>query len=302
MRIGLARRPEGRAVSRACGNQTNDLPQDPKVNGTWRFLRIVAVTSVCAALVLSLLNPNLLKLTADNPTGSNSASQDKNPSQEATQLNTNPLELSTRSTISNHPERLLFLGAQLGRDAFSGYALLGTDPAHPQTYAAGALLANGARIAEIYKDRIVLERNGRRMQLFADGPNRIKGGNIRDASELALVGGDTSQSQREDPPPGAEAIDHLSPYIRFTPVFEGDATAGLAIIPGERTDAIANVGLKAGDVVTAINGSPIHSARDAFASLRKLGAGEQIVVTVMDSNGVRTLSIDGRVLTADRTL
>jgi hypothetical protein len=92
-----------------------------------------------------------------------------------------------------------------------GFAQIGVDATSPQTYAAGALLANGARLTEIYSRYVVLERDGRSAQLYVQGESR---GNRGPRMSLLTVGGITPLAQKL---PKSE--DRLFEYLRPSPVF-----------------------------------------------------------------------------------
>src|SRR5712671_4146777 len=90
----------------------------------------------------------------------------------------------TDSSISATPQALVLVSTTRGRNAREGTARLGTHPENPQTYAAGALLANGARLLEIYDDHIVLERDGKQAKLYLASSGKKSQG------ALLMVGGE----------------------------------------------------------------------------------------------------------------
>lgn len=60
------------------------------------------------------------------------------------------------SSVSQVSRRLILSATRRGRNAQNGTASIGVNAASPQTFRAGALLANGARIAEMDDDAVVL--------------------------------------------------------------------------------------------------------------------------------------------------
>jgi hypothetical protein len=75
----------------------------------------------------------------------------------------------TDSSVSNTPQRLILTGTVLGRNFKEGYAMLGVARENPQTYTAGALVANGAHLLEIHSNYVVLQRGERVARLYLDG-------------------------------------------------------------------------------------------------------------------------------------
>jgi hypothetical protein len=59
----------------------------------------------------------------------------------------------TDSSVSPVPLPLILTATRPGRNPREGFADIGVDAKTPQTYAAGSLLANGARVAEISRSR-----------------------------------------------------------------------------------------------------------------------------------------------------
>lgn len=72
----------------------------------------------------------------------------------------------TDSPIGPRPQQLYLMATTPGNSTHEGTARIGTSPNTPQTYIAGALLVNGARIAEIHRDHVVLERKDERGKLY----------------------------------------------------------------------------------------------------------------------------------------
>lgn len=67
-----------------------------------------------------------------------------------------PEPIGTDSSSSAAPQRLVHKATRRGRNARDGTAEIGIHAGSPQTYRAGALLANGARIADKHDDLVVL--------------------------------------------------------------------------------------------------------------------------------------------------
>jgi type II secretory pathway component PulC len=64
------------------------------------------------------------------------------------------------------------------------------------------------------------------------------------------------------------AEDHLTDVVRSMPHYDGEQLTGLQVFPGQFASAFAQLGLRAGDIVTAINGSPIAEQAAATDMLR----------------------------------
>ena len=98
-----------------------------------------------------------------------------------------PRPQGTDSSVSPVPRRLILTATRPGRNTREGYADLGVDARSPQTYRAGARLANGARLEEILADHVVLEHEGVRTRLYVQG--REPAGAPPPLAALVSVGG-----------------------------------------------------------------------------------------------------------------
>ena len=177
---------------------------------------------------------------------------------------------------------------QPGRNNREGTARLGVDAASPQTYAAGALLANHARLTEIYGHYVVIEREGKTARLYVLGEAQPQRQAIAD---LLTVGG--------KPPPEPKNVmsrETLTDYIRPTPVYHDDRVNGFALFPGRQLGVFAQLGLESGDVLTEINGQAVTDPNEALTTLHSLIEGSALQV-VIERQGMRLpLSLDGSIL------
>jgi general secretion pathway protein C len=192
------------------------------------------------------------------------------------------------SSVSPVPLALILVRTQRGRNSREGFAQIGVRAHSPQTYTAGALLANGARLMEIYDHYVVLERDGHRARLYLQGEAQP---DARSAQGLLTVGG-TPESAAVT----ANSHDTLAVYLRPSPVFVGNQLRGFALYPGRDSAPFSQLGLQPGDVLTRIKGGPISDASDSLATLQTLMDGDALTVEVERQGTTRTLSLDGTVL------
>lgn len=201
-------------------------------------------------------------------------------------LVTPPRPLGTDSSVSKVPLPLILVGTQPGRNSREGFAFIGVNEATPQTYVAGALLANGARLTEIYPRCVLLERDGRAARLCKQGDPQPS--TSTELTSLVTVGGIPA-------PAPAVAISHdpLTDVMRPSPVYKDNALKGLRVYSGTNTEAFVQLGLNDGDVIEAIDGQRIADPTAALDSLRSLMSGVALIVQVNRDGHPRTLSLDG---------
>ena len=200
---------------------------------------------------------------------------------------------SIRSSISKTPQTLILTGTIVGRNAGEGTAFIGIDPGNSQTYVMGALLANGARLAGVFKDYVVLVKDGQSSRLYVLGRRGFHW--LHDESGPLLTVGGTSAAA---PPTLPESVEVLTDYIRPSPVYEGPVLKGYEVYPGRQAGVFYQMGLQPGDLIAAIDGLPPGDPAQAMDMFRRLPQGEVITATVLRKEQSLELSLDGTVIAA----
>jgi hypothetical protein len=209
-------------------------------------------------------------------------------------LVTPPAPTGNDSSISPTPRRLVLVDTRPGRNPREGTARLGVSSSSPQTYVAGAILANGARLREIYADHVVLEKDGRTARLgVKDAP---ADGKASTTDALLTVGGTPSAA--------AVAIstttEPLTDYLRPSPVFDGSRLVGYQVYPGTHADTFAQLGLQGGDIITAVDGAAVIDAASTIDQLEGLAQGRAVTADIVRNGHLVTISMDGAVIAASR--
>jgi general secretion pathway protein C len=153
---------------------------------------------------------------------------------------------------------------------------------------AGALLENGAVLKEIYLDHVVLDRDGKRTDLYIEGaakPTKIP-------ELLALT--DTSPSIRKPVRTASATYTHI---LRGAPRYTDNQLIGFDVYPGTSSSQFWRLGLRPGDVLAAVNGAPITTQEALVSALKDLSEGQSAVASVIRSGQPIELALDGAVLT-----
>jgi type II secretion system protein C len=196
------------------------------------------------------------------------------------------------SSTSDSPRRLILTGTILGRNSREGSAFVGIDARNPQTYVAGALLANGARLAQIFKDYVVLEHDDRSVRLYVQGHH--PSGTTQPSDELVMVG--KSESFKPAQPTSTETFTDV---IRPSPVYEGSTLEGYQVYPGVHAGAFARMGLLPGDVITQIDGMPFSDPSQAMAMFSQLASGTTMTATVNRKGTLQQVALDGSFIVSE---
>jgi hypothetical protein len=196
-----------------------------------------------------------------------------------------PAPVVRDAPMRRSPEWLIVTQTHPGSTPKQGSADIGVGPNATKVYGAGSLLANKARLTEIYDDRVILERDGFRSILYvmSKQPAEFR----LSAPSLALVDHDKPQSVAS-----ADSRDDLSEVIRTAPVFVENEFRGLVVYPGRRSEDYSQLGFRPGDVITAINGRAVESAVQGLVALRSLISGRTLTLTVERNGGPSTMQVD----------
>ncbi|GFE79644.1 hypothetical protein GCM10011487_16440 [Steroidobacter agaridevorans] len=245
----------------------------------------VAASSVVVAVFLWAADISPKRWFGDSSETAQSAAVAPAPTASVQPANTN----QQSAPDASDPQRLILVSTSPGRTPYEGTARLGPDPAEPQTYVAGAVLANGAELVEIHADRVLLKRGTETATLY------VAGGGAGAAAAL------TSLRAADVPAPSAKrAAYSITNIIRSAPHYENGLMDGLEIFPGKDRGAFAQLGLQSGDVIFAIDGAVANDVLRAREQLSVLAKGEVVTVTIRRGDVVTDLALDGSVIANDR--
>lgn len=183
---------------------------------------------------------------------------------------------------------LVLAGVLATEDPRQGMAIIGESAAAARVVAVGQQVPGGATLHSVYNDRAIIDRSGalesvllpRRSSGAPPPPPPVAASNPNDAMERMrrLVSDD----------PGV-----IGQIMRPQPVFSGGKMRGFRVYPGANRQAFARIGLRPGDLVTAINGTPLddkdraqeifgtlNSASDARVSVTRNGRQQELVLNM----------------------
>lgn len=163
---------------------------------------------------------------------------------------------------------LVLAGTIAADDPRKGFALIGDTAANARVYAAGAALPSGVRLHEVYRDRVIIDRGGAlealllpRQAMSAGAPPPVSQTSAAPSPLLA------AQQVIERNP------DALNNIVRAQPVIVEGKARGVRVFPGSNSADFSRLGLRPGDLVTSINGTPLddpNRAVEIFNTLQSL--------------------------------
>jgi general secretion pathway protein C len=180
-----------------------------------------------------------------------------------------------------------------GSETFSR-ALIADSTGREKPYAVGDDVPGGAVLKAIHADRVILERSGRFETLRLD--------RSKNSSAAAVA---TAPSSRPATTPGGEATTlaelrntllrdpaQASKYVRLQPVYADGKLQGYRIYPGANRSLFQTAGLRAGELVTSVNGVQLDDAAKALQLLGDLREINELTLTLERGGETRTLNLN----------
>jgi general secretion pathway protein C len=183
---------------------------------------------------------------------------------------------------------LVLAGVLAADDPRGGFAIVGESAAAAKFYPVGATLPGGARLQGVYPDRIVIDRGGTLESLtlpkrpLAAGPPPAPSALPAPAADL----GERMRSAVQQNP------NLLSNVIRAQQVMASGRQRGFRVYPGANPAAFARLGLRPGDLITAVNGTNLDDPARGDEILRTLGSAPEVRVTITRNGRASDLVLD----------
>lgn len=181
---------------------------------------------------------------------------------------------------------LVLTGVIAANDPKDGLAILGPSVAATKVYAVGDNIPGGATLHAVLSDHVLLERNGLLEALAL--PHELVG-NTPPPSLSAAPTAPVIDRMRElvSRDPGI-----IADIMRPEPVFAGGKQQGFRVYPGRNREAFVRLGLRPGDLVTAIDGTPLDDPSRGEQILSTLGSSSEARVTILRNGQQQDLTLD----------
>ena len=164
---------------------------------------------------------------------------------------------------------LVLAGVLATDDPKLGMAIIGESAQAAKVVAVGKPVPGGAQLHSVYSDRAIIDRAGALEAVYL--PRRQGGQIAMSAPPPPAAVADSNEATLErmrklvSDDPGI-----INQVMRPQPVFANGQMKGFRIYPGANRQAFNRMGLRAGDMVTAINGTPLDDkdrAQEIFGTL-----------------------------------
>ena len=186
---------------------------------------------------------------------------------------------------------LVLAGVLATDDPKEGMAIIGESAQAAKVVSVGAQVPGGAQLHSVYADRAIIERSGALESVFLPRRSSAAGLSPAPPPPPQAAGNDAMLDRMRrlvNDDPGL-----IGQVMRPQPVFAGGKMRGFRVYPGANRQAFSRLGLRAGDLVTAINGTPLDdkdraqeifgtlsSSTDARVSITRNGRQQELVLNL----------------------
>lgn len=170
-------------------------------------------------------------------------------------------------------------------DPAKGLAIIGESTQAAKVFAVGSMVRPGLKLHSVYIDRVILDRGGSLEALALPKPNSAVVINRPPAPQQNQVAENLRRMAETNPSAFAE-------IIRPQPVFANGVQRGYRVYPGRNRAQFSKLGLVPGDLVLAINGTPLDDPQRGMEIFNTIGSAGQVSVTVERNGQTQDLTLN----------
>lgn len=221
------------------------------------------------------------------------------------QLNQQTSPQVTQEDVTDAPEtklNLVLTGVVASTDVEAGAAVV-ENKGSQQTYGIGEKIeGTNATLREVFNDRVIIRNGPRNETLMLDGIDFDEANNRRQNTQTAAkprVVDSPTNNRRQLSQEAVEASQQLrnqpasfTDFISVSPVTSNGQLQGYRLQPGKNPALFKSAGLKAGDIITEINGLNVTDPQQATEALGELRSSEALQLTVLRKDEYLTLYLD----------
>jgi general secretion pathway protein C len=185
---------------------------------------------------------------------------------------------ATAQDAANAPQStmpLMLTGIMAGDDPQYGLAILGQNAQSTKVYAVGDPVPGGAKLHSVFSDRVVIDRGGHLETLVL--PRQAAAGTGAPSAAALATEAPVADRMRKLI---TEQPSILADVMRPQPVYANGKQTGYRVYPGRNRQAFLRLGLRPGDLVTAINGTALDDPDHGQQIFNTLGSTSEAHVTV----------------------
>ena len=194
-----------------------------------------------------------------------------------------------RLAAAQRDTTLVLTGTIATRQPSSGLAIIGASLETARVHPVGDSLASGVVLRAVYRDHVIVERSGQLSAVFfpRSGKSALAAAALPYASRTRRARGnpddvDSEELQRQHIEDAIEAeSERTAAFVRQQPFYSDGQLRGIVLQPGSDPAMLAQLGLKAGDVLEWVDGSVVAQADRLDWLRQRLESGQPVELSVI---------------------
>ena len=263
------------------------LAHGPRI-ATWTLAVLLAVQA--AVIVTGLGNAGRTRVATDGPRmGPPRRSVNVASISNAHLFGSAPIVATAQGDGTARPTSLplVLTGIISADDPQNGLAILGQTAANAKVFAVGDSVPGGAKLHAVYNDKVIIDRGGILETLVL--PRQVAPGAPPPTAAMLQTETPVADRMRKLI---TEQPSLLADVMRPQPVFANGKQTGYRVYPGRNRAAFGRLGLKPGDLVTAINGTSLDDPEHGQEIFRTLGSSPEAHITVTRNGQPQDLTLN----------
>jgi general secretion pathway protein C len=182
---------------------------------------------------------------------------------------------------------LLLTAVFATNDPSKGLAIIGESPTTANVYSVGDAVRPGTVLHSVFPDKVILDRGGQ-LETLALPTQSLAGLTMTQAAPPRAANQFTENLRRlAETNPTA-----FSEVVRPQPVFANGVQRGYRVYPGRNRQQFARLGLQPGDLVLAINGTPLDDPQRGMEIFGTMGNSDRVTVSVERNGQTQDLTLN----------
>lgn len=194
---------------------------------------------------------------------------------------------------------LTLKGTMAGTDERLTRAIIADNRNEEKVYTIGDTVVSGATLHAVYRDQVVLNRNGNLESLKLPKDLPVSSAPVRRQPTTRRTAAAPTDQGTSVQAALTQNASKLADVIRPTPYFVGGQQQGYRVYPGRNRQQFAALGLRPGDLIKDIDGAALTDPQQAMQIFQNLGSAQQVSVTVERNGQSQVLVLDSSQLDMD---
>lgn len=184
---------------------------------------------------------------------------------------------------------LVLAGTWASDDPSKGFAFIGESANAARMYGVGKAVRQGTTLHSVYADRVILDTSGKLEALYLPRANANLAAQFARPAAPPRPASQFTENLRRMAESNPAAFSEI---VRPQPVFANGVQRGYRVYPGRNRQQFAKLGLQPGDLVIAINGTPLDDPQRGMEIFNTMGASDRVTVMVERNGQQQELSLN----------